>query len=427
MATCATKDHVANAAELEARLEAAQKRLIFAQKEVSHLQMQLNKMPSKGTSSKNTRQIRIFMEGAFDITHYGHMNAFRQGAALGNYLIVGVNSSESIAECKGSRPVMTDDERCAAVAACRFVDEVIPKTPYVMTPEYLAKIMKEFAIDFVVHGDEPCLVNGQDVYGHVKKIGKFKSIPRTEGVSTTDVVGRILLMNTRHHLAGSTDLKHKKGDLKSARLFLTGQQDNISTFLTTTSLLRIFAKAMPTHLAKGKTIVYMDGSFDMFHPGHSAALREAKKLGDYLIVGVHNDQVVNRIRGMNYPILNMQERVLSVLACRYVDDVVIDAPYVITREMISSLNISLVCVGSNAYRSPLVTPIAEEKKRMEIAGKMGILREINSTSTYTINVTVKRIINESERFISKVQKKSAAEAEYYKQRYSAVKASTTTE
>jgi len=171
----------------------------------------------------------------------------------------------------------------------------------------------------------------------------------------------------------------------------------------------------------------MDGSFDMFHPGHSAALREAKKLGDYLIVGVHNDQVVNRIRGMNYPILNMQERVLSVLACRYVDDVVIDAPYVITREMISSLNISLVCVGSNAYRSPLVTPIAEEKKRMEIAGKMGILREINSTSTYTINVTVKRIINESERFISKVQKKSAAEAEYYKQRYSAVKASTTTE
>ena len=37
--------------------------------------------------------------------------------------------------------------------------------------------------------------------------------------------------------------------------FLTGQESSISTFLTTTSLLRIFAKAMPTHMSKGKTIV----------------------------------------------------------------------------------------------------------------------------------------------------------------------------
>ena len=75
------------------------------------------------------------MEGAFDIMHYGHMNAFRQGAALGDELVVGVNSSASIAECKGTPPVMNDAERCAAVGACRFVDEVITKTPYVMTPE----------------------------------------------------------------------------------------------------------------------------------------------------------------------------------------------------------------------------------------------------------------------------------------------------
>ena len=42
------------------------------------------------------REIRIWMDGAFDMMHYGHMNAFRQGKALGTYLIVGVNDDKSI-------------------------------------------------------------------------------------------------------------------------------------------------------------------------------------------------------------------------------------------------------------------------------------------------------------------------------------------
>ena len=54
-------------------------------------------------------------------------------------------------------------------------------------------IIQKYDIDYVVHGDDPCFVNGVDVYGRVKKIKKFKSIPRTEGVSTTDIVGRMLL------------------------------------------------------------------------------------------------------------------------------------------------------------------------------------------------------------------------------------------
>ena len=45
--------------------------------------------------------------------------------------------------------------------------------------------------------------------------------------------------------------------------------------------------------------------------------------------------------------MNLHERVLSVLGCRYVDDVLIDAPWVITPDMISSLNISKVIRGNN--------------------------------------------------------------------------------
>jgi ethanolamine-phosphate cytidylyltransferase len=53
-------------------------------------------MSSKG------KDIVIFMDGAFDMMHYGHMNAFRQGRALGTKLVVGVNSDETITACKGA-------------------------------------------------------------------------------------------------------------------------------------------------------------------------------------------------------------------------------------------------------------------------------------------------------------------------------------
>jgi ethanolamine-phosphate cytidylyltransferase len=65
------------------------------------------------------------MEGAFDIMHFGHMNAFRLGKSLGTHLVVGVNSDESITKCKAA-PLMNNEERILAmVQACKFVDHTI--------------------------------------------------------------------------------------------------------------------------------------------------------------------------------------------------------------------------------------------------------------------------------------------------------------
>ena len=57
--------------------------------------------------------------------------------------------------------------------------------------------------------------------------------------------------------------------------------------------------------------------------GHIQFLEKCAEVGDYVIVGVHNDQVVNWYRGLNYPIMNLYERVLSVLACRVSNIVVL--------------------------------------------------------------------------------------------------------
>ena len=109
------------------------------------------------------RPIRIWMDGAFDMMHHGHVNAFRQGRALGTHLVVGVNDDASITRCKGTPPVMNDDERLAMVGACKFVDEVVPKVPYVMSDEYVRWMIDTYRIDLVVHGDDPCIVDGRDV------------------------------------------------------------------------------------------------------------------------------------------------------------------------------------------------------------------------------------------------------------------------
>ena len=82
-------------------------------------------------------------------------------------------------------------------------------------------------------------------------------------------------------------------------------------------------------------------------------LRAARALGDFLLVGLHPDAVIAAHRGPHHPIMNLHERSLSVLACRYVDEVVIGAPWDVTRDLLTTFNISLVVHGTRAEPNEL--------------------------------------------------------------------------
>ncbi|KAG5552758.1 hypothetical protein RHGRI_010751 [Rhododendron griersonianum] len=76
----------------------------------------------------------------------------------------------------------------------KWVDEVIPDAPYAITEEFMKKLFDEYNIDYIIHGDDPCLLpDGTDAYALAKKAGRYKQIKCTEGVSSTDIVGRMLL------------------------------------------------------------------------------------------------------------------------------------------------------------------------------------------------------------------------------------------
>merc|ERR1711871_406576 len=197
-----------------------------------------------------------------------------------------------------------------------------------------------------------------------------------------------------------------------------------STFLPTTRRITQFANGVAPK--KGDKVVYIDGSFDLFHPGHVAALKAAKELGDFLYVGMHNDQVVNEQHGSNYPICTLHERALCVLACKYVDEVVFGAPWEVTKELVTLLNVSIVVeVPDIKFASH---EAMDEAKRFELSKACyAVPREMqmyvnleeeegftceNNTQADVVNRIVENRLN----FMKKFEKKSAAEENYKEQR-----------
>jgi choline-phosphate cytidylyltransferase len=104
------------------------------------------------------------------------------------YLIVGVTGDSETHKRKGLT-VLTGAERAETLRHCRWVDEVIPNCPWIVTPEFLEK----HKIDYVAHDDEPYGADeGDDIYAPIKKEGKFLVTQRTEGVSTTGIITKIV-------------------------------------------------------------------------------------------------------------------------------------------------------------------------------------------------------------------------------------------
>uniref|UniRef100_A0AAR2IHX8 ethanolamine-phosphate cytidylyltransferase n=1 Tax=Pygocentrus nattereri TaxID=42514 RepID=A0AAR2IHX8_PYGNA len=336
----------------------------------------------------------------YDMVHYGHSNQLRQAKAMGDYLIVGVHTDEEISKHKGP-PVFTQAERYKMVRAIKWVDEIVEGAPYVTTLETLDK----YICDFCVHGDDITLtVDGKDTYEEVKKSGRYRECKRTQGVSTTDLVGRMLLMTKAHHSnTGSSDYQQHTDN------FGRGPKGHspwtgVSQFLQTSQKIIQFASGKEPQ--PGDTIIYVAGAFDLFHIGHVDFLEAVYKLSDkpYVIVGLHFDQEVNRYKGKNYPIMNVHERTLSVLACRYVSEVVIGAPYTVSKDLLDHFKVDLVCHGKTE-----VFPDRDGSDPYAVPRRKGILRIVDSGNSLTTDDIVQRIIKNRLLFEARNQKKEAKE------------------
>lgn len=129
----------------------------------------------------------VFTNGCFDLLHLGHIDYLAKAADLGNKLIVGLNTDESVAALKGpSRPITNQQSRASILASLFFVDAVVlfdAPTPYELIssikPDILVK-GADYTIDRIV---------GADVV--IKNGGEVKTIAYIDGYSTTAIEQKI--------------------------------------------------------------------------------------------------------------------------------------------------------------------------------------------------------------------------------------------
>lgn len=314
---------------------------------------------------------RVYVDGCFDLCHFGHYNFIRQAKALGKELYAGVHNDQEILENKGPT-VFSQDERMEMITACKWVTKAIPDSPYTVTLDWLDK----HDCQVCVHGDDVALnSDGVDCHEPVIKAGRFRTVPRTKAISTTNLIGRMLRL-PKSELPENFDM--------SLVSDVAGSQASLHTYIPTTHRIAQFSnKREPKY---GDKVVYVDGTFDLLHPGHVSFLRKAKELGDYLVVGVHDDPTIEALMCPAMPIMTLQERVLNVLAMKYVDDVIIGAPYAVTKELIDQINPAIVVQGSVPTRT-------NTEDAFRVPKQLGIYQHIESDwPEFTAKDVVHRVL-----------------------------------
>jgi D-glycero-beta-D-manno-heptose 1-phosphate adenylyltransferase len=134
---------------------------------------------------------------------------------------------------------------------------------------------------------------------------------------------------------------------------------------------------------QNRKLVFTNGCFDLIHPGHIRVLREARSLGDVLLVAINSDRSVRELKGPHRPILNEDERaeVLAALACV---DYVITFDDLVPRETIKAIQPDVLVKGGDWAPDKIVG-------RDEVEAMGGVVKSLSYVEGFSTSDLIERI------------------------------------
>jgi rfaE bifunctional protein nucleotidyltransferase chain/domain len=147
----------------------------------------LEELKSIASRAKAGGKTVVFTNGCFDILHRGHLHLLREAKALGDLLIVAVNSNSSVKQIKGpSRPVNSEESRAELIAALEMVDYVT-----LFDEADPCRLIEAIQPDILAKGGDWTRdqVVGADIVQ--RNGGKIAVIPFLKGFSTTEIIERV--------------------------------------------------------------------------------------------------------------------------------------------------------------------------------------------------------------------------------------------
>lgn len=137
----------------------------------------------------------VYTDIVGDLFHFGHVNLLKMAKEQGDKLIVGVMSDELVESYKRT-PILSLIERVNVINSCKYVDEVVAGAPAPLTKEFLL----EHKIDLVIRGDDLDQESINYWYKIPIEMGIFKTISYTQGISTTEIITKIVQRNKNNSL-----------------------------------------------------------------------------------------------------------------------------------------------------------------------------------------------------------------------------------
>jgi len=138
-------------------------------------------------TAREQNQKIVFTNGCFDILHSGHCMYLNEAKKLGNLLIIGLNTDNSVKKIKGdNRPINNQNDRAYVLAALRCVDFVV-----LFDEDTPLNLIKKIIPDVLVKGNDYEIHNiaGADVV--LNNGGQVVTIPLLEGKSTTNIISQL--------------------------------------------------------------------------------------------------------------------------------------------------------------------------------------------------------------------------------------------